>query len=264
MVDYAIFIYESNRENDAWIDIITPIDPIITDAIYPFVLNATTWEGVAHGVLPDRIGVRANSILNTSVEPIEDIHAELAEDGTAWVTYPFLNPDTGTYQLKRTWIVERDGYIFAAGYYILDSWVQALVFGTTLKYDQLGKDVAFASINTIPDDEYIEEDGGPAIDPPASFYMFVVDPDTGTVEAQSLNPSVAGTITDWEATLAATPNLPDVLDRDGQDFVMYSVSNPVTGQEEFKRTWLTMHDGYIFGVGYHDSDAADYEDMLRR
>ena len=263
VVDYAIFIYESNKENDAWIDIITPIEPIVTDAVYPFVLNATTWKGVAHGVLPDRIGMTAVSILDTSVEPFEDVHADLKEDGTAWVTYSFFNPDTGTYQLKRTWMVERDGYIFAAGYYILDAWVQALVFGATLNYDQLGKDAAFASINTIPDDEHAEEDGGPAVDPPASFYLFVVDPDTGTVEAQSADPSVVGTIADWEAALAAVTNLPDNLENEGRDFVMYSVLNPVTGQEEPKRTWLTVHDGYVFGVGYHDSDAADYEEILR-
>ncbi|MYI52124.1 MAG: BspA family leucine-rich repeat surface protein [Cenarchaeum sp. SB0673_bin_9] len=260
VVDYAIFIYESNREDDAWIDIITPTDPIITDAIYPFVMNATTWEGVAHGVLPDRIGKVAVSILDTSVGPIENVYADLAEDGTAWVTYSFFNPDTGTYQLKRTWLVERDGYIFAAGYYILDAWVQALTFSSTLKYDQLDKDTAFATISAGPDNDAAQDPGRVAFNPPESLYTFVVDPDNGTVVAQSLS---TGTITDWEAALAAVPDLHNILNRDGNDFVMYSILNPVTGQDELKRTWLIMHDGYVFGVGYHDSDAANYEEMLR-
>ena len=103
-----------------------------------------------------------------------------------------------------------------------------------------------------------------AFNQPASFYTFVVDPDNGTVEAQSLDTSVTGTITDWEVALAAVPNLHDDLNRDGRDFVTYSILNPVTGQEELKRTWLVMHDGYIFGMCYHDSDATEYEEMLRQ
>ena len=42
VVDYATFIYESNKDNDSWIDIITPDEPVITDDLYPFVIDAAT------------------------------------------------------------------------------------------------------------------------------------------------------------------------------------------------------------------------------
>ena len=34
-VDYAMFVYESNKENDAWIDVITPEEPVTTDDPLP-------------------------------------------------------------------------------------------------------------------------------------------------------------------------------------------------------------------------------------
>ena len=241
VVDYALFIYESNKENDAWVDIITPDDPVITDDIYPFVMNATTWKGVAHGVLPDRIGVTATSIQETSVRPFEAVRADLDEDGSAWVTYTFLNPDTGTNQLKRTWLVERDGYIFAAGYYIFDSRVQTIAYDGTLDFDQLGRDAAFAKINVVPDK-------------PNSLYLFVVDPGNGTVQAQGVDPSSVGSSSDWQAALVAEPNLLNKLETENGEFVTYQFLNPTNGQVEPKRTWLTMHEGYVFGAGYYPPD----------
>ena len=52
VTDYARFIYESNRENNAWVDIITPDAPVITDDLYPFVIDAATWTRLADGVVP--------------------------------------------------------------------------------------------------------------------------------------------------------------------------------------------------------------------
>lgn len=250
VVDYALRIYESNKENDAWVDIITPSDPIVTDAIYPFVLNATTWEAVAHGVLPDRIGVRAVSIINTSIEPFEDVLADLEDDGTAWVTYSFLNPGTGTSQTKRTWLVERDGYIFAAGYYLSDARIQAIAYRGTLTYDAVGTHAALAIFNNLPDE-------------PDPLYTFVVDSDTGTVVAQGADPSILGPASEWEVALASEPGLLNVLKAENGEFVTYQFVNPRTGEMESKRTWLTMHDGYVFGVGYYASDVIEHEALLR-
>lgn len=250
VVDYALRIYESNKENDAWANIITPSDPIVTDAIYPFVLNATTWEAVAHGVLPDRVGARAVSIINTSIEPFEDVLADLEDDGTAWVTYTFFNPGTGTNQTKRTWLVERDGYIFAAGYYLSDARIQAIAYRGTLTYDAVGTHAALAIFNTIPDE-------------PDPLYTFVVDPDTGTVVAQGADPSILGPASEWEAALASESGLLNVLKTENGEFVAYPFVNPKTGEMETKRTWLTMHDGYVFGVGYYASDVIEHEVLLR-
>ena len=242
VVDYAVFIYESNKENDAWVDIITPEEPLVTDAVYPFVMNATTWVTVAHGVLPDRVGLKPAAIENTSLRPFEEVSADLENDGKTWVTYIFLNPDTGTDQYKRTYLEVRDGLIFAAGYYILDSQAQAIAYNQILEYNHKGGDAVFANINTVPENA-------------VSTYVFVVDSNTGMVVAQNVEQDLIG-MSDWDAiTSASSADLLEELEAGPGMWAKYPFINPVTGELENKRSWLIMHDGLIFGSGYYSSDS---------
>ncbi len=241
VVDYATFIYESNKENDAWIDIITPEETVITDDLYPFVINATSWTRLADGVVPDRVG-KAETILDAADRSVDDVLADLEANGATWVTYPFHNPSTGTEQLKRTYLQMRDGIIFGSGYYILDSQVQAIAYNQILEYDHAGRDAAFADINTIPEE-------------PVSTYVFVVDPATGIVQAQNVDPDMIG-MSDWDAIasdLPAADLLEQVSAEDGA-WASYTHTNPVTGEAESKRTWLIMYDGLVFGSGYYTTD----------
>ena len=242
VVDYAVFIYESNKENDAWIDIITPEETVITDDLYPFVINATSWTRLADGVVPDRVG-KAETILDASARSVEDVLADLEANGSTWVTYPFHNPATGTEQLKRTYLQLRDGLVFGSGYYILDTQVQAIAYNQILEYGHAGRDAAFADINTVPDE-------------PVSTYVFVADPETGTVQAQNVNPDLIGATSDWESINSDLPAA-DILERadaEGGAWASYAFTNPVTGEMESKRTWLIMHDGLVFGSGYYTTD----------
>ena len=242
VVDYATFIYESNKENDAWIDIITPEETVITDDLYPFVINATSWTRLADGVVPDRVG-KAETILDSSVRSVEEVLVDLEANGATWVTYPFHNPSTGTEQLKRTYLQLRDGLVFGSGYYILDSQVQAIAYNQVLEYDHDGRDAAFADINTVPEE-------------PVSTYVFVVDPATGMIQAQNVNPDLIGDTSDWDAISSDLP-IDDILekaDAEGGAWASYTFANPATGDTESKRTWLIMHDGLVFGSGYYSSD----------
>ena len=91
-------------------------------------------------------------------------------------------------------------------------------------------------------------------DKPNSLYLFVVDPGNGTVQAQGVDPSLVGSSSDWQAALAAEPNLLNNLETENGEFVTYKFLNPTTGKEETKRAWLTMHEGYVFGAGYYPPD----------
>ena len=240
-VDYAIFVYESNKENDAWIDIITPEEPVITDDLYPFVIDAASWTRLADGVVPDRVG-KAETILDTSTRSVEDVLSDLEADGGTWVTYTFHNPSTGIEQLKRTYLELRDGLVFGSGYYLLDSQVQSAAYGYVLDYNLKGRDAAFAALNTISGE-------------PVSTYVFVVDPATGTVQAQNVNPDLIG-MSDWDIISSTLPvaDLLAEVDAEGEAWVSYAFTNPTTGETESKRTWLTIHDGLVFGSGYYSSD----------
>lgn len=246
VVDHALFVYEANKENDAWIDIITPSDIIITDAIYAFVLDESDWSTVAHCTNPDLLGECCSyAIRDTSTRPFADVLKDLEETGRAWVTYVFLNPDTGTDQYRRTYLEVRDGYIFGAGYYILDSQAQAVAYNGVLEYDHDGRDEALATFGVAPEE-------------PNSTYLFIVDPDSGTVEVQNVDPDLIET-TDWEiiSTLQAqsVEDLLDELEIERGTWAEYEFINPETGEMEIKRTWLTMYDGLVFGSGYYASDA---------
>ena len=241
-VDYAIFTYESNKENDAWIDIITPEAPVITDDLYPFVIDAASWTRLADGVVPDRVG-KAETILDTSGRSVESVLADLEADGGTWVTYTFHNPSTDTEQLKRSYLELRDGLVFGSGYYILDSQVQSAAYGYVLDYNLKGRDAAFADLNTIPEE-------------PVSTYVFVVDPATGIVQAQNVNPDLIGAASDWDA-ISSTLQVNDILNEirvETGTWVNYTYTNPATGEVGDKRTWLIMHDGLVFGSGYYSSD----------
>ena len=244
VTDYARFIYESNSANDAWRDIITPDAPIVTDDLYPFVIDVETWIRLADGVVPGRVG-QPERILDTSGRSVQDVVADLRKAGSVWLTYTFHNPATGVEQLKRTYLQLKDGLVFGSGYYILDSGVQAVVYANIVDYSTDGRDAALGTIGTIPEK-------------PITTYAFVVDPQAGITVAQNVDPALTGSppVTDWSAITAVLPAeiiLDTITDAPGM-WVNYRHTNPVTGETETKRTWLVLHDGLILGSGYYASE----------
>ena len=240
VVDYTIFVYESNRENDAWMRIVTPEAPVITNDLYPFVIDAATWTRLADGVVPDRVG-KPETILDTSDRSVEDVLADLEANGGTWVTYIFHNPSTGTEQLKRTYLQLQDGLVFGSGYYILDSMSQTAVYTAIMIYDQ-DPDDAFEQVNAVPDEAN-------------PFYSFIVDSATGTVLAQGVDAD-ALKHSDWQAITQTLP-AEDIIRELGVNpgmWVAYDFVRP-GAEEENKHTWLSLHDGYIFGSGYYESNA---------
>ena len=244
LVEGAILLYQSEGE-DAF-DAITPRQPAYTDALYPFVLNSTTSETVAHGAFPDRLGAVPTTSLHQGDRPWPQIQEELRQDGSAWVSYVFTNPDTRTDQLKRTHLQLYDGYIFASGYYLPDARVQSVVDESISAYRSIGTD-SFDILNS----------GAESTDPTGdSFFATVVGGD-GTILA-------SGAPTD--SALSRTHGLVVERDRaplqvyvdlvnDGHAWVEDIQLHPATGTEQVRRTWLTMYDNYVFTSGYYLADS---------
>ncbi len=238
--DYARFVYESNRENDAWRDIITPDEPVVTSELYPFVIDAESWTRLADGVVPGRVG-EPETILDTSARSVDDVLAELNEAGSLWVNYIFHNPATGVEQLKRTYLQLKDGLVFGSGYYILESEAQARVFASVIGYDSVGRDRTLALIDRVP-----------AV--PATTYNFVVNPTTGETLAQGID--LPGGVTDWESITGVVPaqEIIDTVTVQPGMWVSYIHQNPASGEAENKHTWLVLHKGLLFGSGYYTSE----------
>ncbi len=70
---------------------------------------------IAH-YLPDRVGLDANELAD-SEEYLYGQDILKADETGRWVSYVFLNPETGEEQRKHSWVVRRDGLIFGSGWY---------------------------------------------------------------------------------------------------------------------------------------------------
>ena len=238
VVDKAVFSYVTHGQ--AAFDMITPEMPASTDALYPFVMDFDTSETVAHGAYPDLVGTIPSAPLLAGAKQWSQIQEELLADGGTWTSY-IANPDMDAAQDKRTWLYLHDGYVFAAGYYVEEALVQALVRNAMHAYNVYSAN-AFAMIDAIADDEETVQ-----------LYPFVIDPETLEVLAQGIG--LEGTGTDLAALTNAdrtTDEILEALDGTSGTWSVYEAVNPVTGETELKRSWLSTHEDYIFGVGYYD------------
>ena len=232
-----------NSAGEAIFDDITPSQSVSTYDLYPFVLDAETFEVVADGANPALLGAVPNTFKEAD-RPFDQIREDLHRDGAMWLHHMQANPDTGTIQLKRTWLYLHDGYVFGSGYYVHDSQVQAIVDEAIRKYET-GGTTAFDEIT--PEKEIITDD----------LYAFILDANTAQTVAHEITPSLVGEISDTFLHRAEKPytQIKAELNQDGHTWVSYVFTNPDAHTQQLKRTWLVLHDGYIFASGYYLPDS---------
>ena len=154
----------------------------------------------------------------------------------------FKNPVTGEDGQKILLFRLHDRYLFMAGYYYPASEKVISVVEDTIKMYESDRDNAFANIDALSEN----------IDP---HYPFVVDPGTGNIVAHGAFPENVGTasvILGGYADRLPEDILADLKDGSGT-WAEYLYRIPGTDFEEKKRSYLQMHDGYIFGSGYYFS-----------
>lgn len=82
---------------------------------------------VAHAPMPELIGTDLKDVkwLDTDVERHDGstLGASIAKatETGKWIDYLWPNPETDEIELKRTWAIRYDGYLFGSGYYATDS-----------------------------------------------------------------------------------------------------------------------------------------------
>ena len=117
----------------------------------PFVLDPETRTVVAHGSNPGRVGAASAIFGEFATNPAEEIIAQLETGDGVWEDYVFLNPITNKDQLKRSWLVLHDGYVFGVGYYY--SIEEKMVTGiqNSIELLKLEGEGAFEIISTASD-----------------------------------------------------------------------------------------------------------------
>ena len=207
-----------------------------SDTRYPLVLDLE-WTVVAHSQIPKLVGVSLREHLEKTISLdvlLEEL--QIHKDGL-WTSHPVSGMTGGTGDFKLNWLQLHDDYIFVAGYEVdQETRVKAVVNNTIRLYDT---DPArgFERITS-----YASEDPN---------YPFVLDLES-TVVAHGSDPDRPGA-TSRVLTDSNKPKsqIMEEIQMYGGTWVEYAFTNPATGMEEHKRSWVTLHDGYIFGAGYY-------------
>ena len=234
VVDAAIAAYKSHGEEA--FDHIT-WQSVKPEIIYPFVVDAQTWELVAHAAVPERVGVCCALPIAASND-LDAARQDLEQNPGIWLEYSFYNPISDRYEYKRAWFSTYDGYTFAAGYYYgnFDE-LESIISEAIGLYDSEGKDAAFASIN-----------GMNAV---GVNYPLVLDRETFEIVAHGQNPGIVGdSFFDRVPDVGITDRVDDALSNDGDViFIKYKVLNPSTSTYSSMLALVQLHDGHLFIAG---------------
>ena len=119
--------------------------------------------------------------------------------------------------------------------------VKQQVAAAIARYQEVGRQV-FDEISKT-DGDYIE----------GELYVFVLDAD-GVSLAHAANPSLVGQNLYNLQDSAGTFIVQGILETASPEGAWgdYLFTNPLTGNEEPKRSWVVKHDGLIFGSGYYN------------
>ena len=235
VVDAAIELYKTHGEGA--FDRIT-WQAAVPEIIYPFVVDAQSWELVAHGGIPERVGVCCAAPIAASND-LDAARQALEQSPGIWLEYTFYNPVSERDEYKRVWLSTYDGYTFAAGYYYgnfeqMESVIQEVID----VYEAEGSDAAFASVN--------------AMEAAGLDYPFVLDRETLEIVAHGQNPDLVGTNFEDKALGSFLPvgKIEDELHSDGDTtFAYYSILDLTTGSIPTKTVLFQLHDGYIIAAG---------------
>ena len=253
-VEEAIRRYNT-QGRQATLDYYNTMDSVSGD-LYLFVLDAN-YRMIVHPTVPANIGMDIRGPLGTDITG-KNYGAEFVgvDEAGKWVDYVYLNPaDDFAYERKHSWIVRHEGLIFGSGWYEREvslrrspaAYSRALVEQAVVRYDAIGKDATLAYYN-----HPASVDG--------QYYVFMVDSSDLRSIANGARPDFVGTI-------------PDRIDPTGYDYgkdlaaatddggwISYVILNPDTGEQQRKHSWITLHDGIVFGSGWYEPVVASRDD----
>ncbi len=239
-VERAVDLY-GEIGDEAFAEISNAAGPFIDGEIYTFALSASG-VSLAHAANPSLVGTDRSGARDSRGELFIPRIIEAATPEGRWVTYRRLNPVSGQEELKRAWVVEvGDGAVIGSGYYTTEQeLVKLLVAEAISRYGQVG-DAAFEEIND-PDGFYLD----------GEYYVYVFT-GVGVMKANPANPSLVGNdvadLRDSDGTNLLRAHLAKVSA--SGNWVDYRFANPLSGEEEQKRSWAVFNDGLIFGAGIY-------------
>ena len=257
-VEEAIRRYDT-QGRQATLDYYNTMDSVSGD-LYLFVLDED-YKLIVHPTVPTTIGMDIRGPLGTDITGKNyGIEALTVDENGRWVDYVYLNPaDNFDYERKHSWVVRHDNLIFGSGWYERDvnlesapaTYTRALVEQAVARYDANGRDATIDYYNT-PDS--VE----------GQYYVFIGD-ENDIMLAHATVPANVGKHFDDVISPDGYPAGAQVAAAavEGGAWTTYTYLNTATGNVETKHSWVTRHNGMIFGSGWYEegapkSDAAAY------
>ena len=242
--DNALAMYAASGE-DAFAEI-TALN--VDDGSYPFVLDVETAEKLADGSILDQRGQIAWKQYELQAA-VGDVMETLQGGQGDWITYVFLNPDTGINQAKKAWVTLHGDYLFGSGFYLDGEWAMIVDVEWSVKtsmamYEQMGAEDTFARIT--------------AMESSMPTYPFISNLELELV-AHGSNPDLVGeALWDLIEPDKSMEQIRDELDVDGTSWIEYIFVNPATERVELKRALLEVYDDYVFGAGYYTEISVEF------
>ena len=201
---------------------------------YISVVNIKTAEVVAHGAF-------SGEAVGTKVSASREGLTDLDQGDAFWLYVQNKNPMTELTDQKRVWLVRHDGYFFSSGYYYhAEDRVKYVVEKLIELYDGQGEG-AIEHVNGMRSTE--------------AHYPFILDPISGKVVAHGAFPERAGvdSVIFNDRTERSSADILADLENSGSAWTDYKFQNPRTDKSEHKRSYMRLHDGYVFGSGFYYS-----------
>ena len=248
----AVELYESGGTT-TFESITASADTYDAGMPYLFVLDYETMDILAHGFDSESVGASSIPTIETGKKSIDMIKEELDSEGSTWMMYTAENPANGKGQVKKSYIELHDGHIFGSGFYLSDLEAEMIVTrwianDAAEMYDERGD----AALDAITE--------GAATHDGSEVYAFVSDIETKALVAHGADAEKVGnpsTILAGNANKMVDQILAEIGKNDGT-WVSYEFTNPETGEDAYKVSWLTVRDNYLFGAGFYpDEHTAD-------
>ena len=239
--DSAAMMYDENG-TDSFEAINEAAADYMAGESYPFVADMRTLRLVAHGANADLVGNESVVASGNADKSLEQIQSESGIHGGTWASYMFENFETEMEETKLSWLTVRDDYMFGAGFYpdeYATKKINAMmsVDRALSMYAENGSD-AFADITAL---NVTEE-----------WYPFVMDTETRVELADGSVLDRSGqVIWSMQELNAAIGDVKDVLESGQGAFITYVFLNPETDEQQAKKSWVVLHDGYLFGAGMY-------------
>ena len=225
---------------------------------YVFILDENNLF-VAHPAAPKFIGkgIKDAPGLDGSLIGLE---ITMATEEGRWTEYLWPNPEMNKLELKRTWSIRHDGYLFGSGYY--EPWGPDPATLTLASKEDPNAFTHDFVLSAIARYEFEGVEGAAAYyNDPANidgqWYVFITD-ENDLFVAHAPRPDFVGTDLKDVIGLDGSPLGVEIAKATGTGlWIEYLWPNPETGQDEQKRTWAIRHDGYLFATGYYESASED-------